>query len=141
MKSLQPQNILLYDGICVLCNRAVQFLIKADKKDILQFAPLQGDFAKTVDLPSVDNPEMLQTVVYLSRHKTEKERIYVCSDAVLNCLFDLGGLWKSVVIFKIVPRCLRDFMYHFIAMRRYSWFGKYDSCILPEVDFQDKFLT
>lgn len=141
MKSLQSQNILLYDGICVLCNRAVQFLIKADKKDTLKFAPLQGDFAKTVNLPFVDNPEMLQTVVYLSRHKTEKHRIYVCSDAVLNCLFDLGGLWKSVVLFKIVPRRFRDFIYQFIAMRRYTWFGKYDACILPDDDFRDKFLT
>ena len=119
----KDQNIVFFDGVCVLCNGFVKFITKRDKDHSIKFASLQGRTA--IDLNVSPDRENLKTIVYLKGNKKRYN-----SDAVLEIFSDLKGIWTLVNIFKIVPRPLRDLIYKFIAKNRYKFFGKTDTCSL-----------
>ena len=132
----QDQGIVFYDGVCGLCDRWVRFILKRDKHRTLRFAPLQGEAAKT----RKDLPAELRTVVLVVRPGTVNEQIFMRSDAALRLLDHVGGFWRILSWLRIVPRPIRDWVYDFIAQRRYRWFGKFESCPLPPPEWQDRFL-
>lgn len=118
-------NIIFFDGYCVLCNGFVDWLIHFDKYHMLHFASLQGSTAKaflTTDL--VKNQD---TVIF----KSGNGSLSFKSEAVLNILHELGGIWKLFKLFKIIPIGIRDMIYDFIAEHRFKWFGKNISCRIP----------
>lgn len=127
-------QIIFFDGVCVLCNSFVDFVMRNDRERFFQFAPLQGDTAKTT-LPAelTDKPV---TVVLWSQGQS-----FVRSDAALMILQQLGGAYALLRIFWIVPAPLRDLVYRIVASQRYSWFGKKDSCRLPTPEERERFLT
>lgn len=130
----QQDRILFFDGVCHLCNRLIDFLILRSKhRPQMKFASLQGSTAaKYLTSMEIQN---LNTVIYLREGK-----LYQRSSAILYAMIDLGGLWKGFAIFFLVPIFLRNWIYDFVAKNRYSWFGKRDSCRLPNSEERDRLL-
>jgi predicted DCC family thiol-disulfide oxidoreductase YuxK len=133
--------IILYDGVCGLCNRLVQFLLKHDREGHLRFASLQSDFAaKVLGRHGID-PKDLDTVQVVVKYDQPDERVLQRSDAILRAGRELGGFWgASASVGKVVPRPLRDLVYRFVATNRYRVFGKYDTCMLPDANQRSRFL-
>jgi predicted DCC family thiol-disulfide oxidoreductase YuxK len=133
--------IILYDGVCGLCNRLVQFLLKRDKEGRLRFASLQSDFAgKVLSRHGIDATD-LDTVQVVENYDQPGERVLQRSDAILRAGRELGGFWgASSAVGGVVPRALRDLVYRFVATNRYRVFGKYDTCMLPDPDQRSRFL-
>lgn len=128
-------RVLFFDGYCSLCNGLVDWLVRRDKGNRLQFASLQGETAKT-HLPSAFRTTGdVDTVLYMREGK-----IFERSTAILHLLMDLGLPWALVAVFFIVPRFLRDFIYRRVANNRYRWFGKRDTCRIPTLAEKNKFL-
>jgi predicted DCC family thiol-disulfide oxidoreductase YuxK len=137
---LQTNPIILYDGVCGLCNRLVQFLLKRDIHDRIRFASLQSEFAGKVLRRHGADPDDLDTVYVIEDYETANERLLARSDAVLNIVQELGGFWKVAGWGKILPRPIRDALYKLVARNRYRVFGKYDTCMIPEPRYRKKFL-
>ena len=127
--------VLLFDGVCNLCNGTVQFVIKRDPEAKFRFAALQSEVGqallKKFELPQDD---------YDSFVFVEGERFYLRSTAALKVLKGLRGLWPLLYGLVIIPRPIRDFFYNWIAKNRYRWFGKKDQCMIPTPDLQKRFL-
>ena len=119
-----PKSILFFDGVCGLCNRVVDFLMGVDHQQQLHFAPLQGRTAAAL-LPE-NTRIQLKSVVFFQNGKS-----YEQSDAVLAAIAQVGGYWRCSIIFRLVPRSIRNWAYDVIANHRYSWFGKKETCRLP----------
>ena len=133
--------ILFYDGVCGLCNTLVQFLLKHDKRGRLRFASLQSDFAEKVLHRHGFDPKDLDTLHVVENYEQPDERLLQRSDAVLRAARELGGHWSVLAAMaKIVPRFLRDIAYRFVAQNRYSVFGKYETCMLPDPNQRSRFL-
>jgi len=127
---------VFFDGVCVLCNRAVQFLIRHDRNKRLRFAHLNSAHGRT----RAAQPRITRTptdTVLLWSHG----RFLTRSDAAIAILRELGGVWKTAALFRIVPRFVRDAMYDLLARNRYRWFGRYDECPLPSPGLRDRLLT
>jgi predicted DCC family thiol-disulfide oxidoreductase YuxK len=133
--------IIVYDGVCGLCNRLVQFLLKRDKQGRLRFASLQSDFAAKVLQRHGIDPKDLDTLHVIENYEQPGERVLQRSDAILRAGRELGGFWSaSAAATKVIPRALRDVIYRFVARNRYRVFGKYDTCMLPEPNQRSRFL-
>jgi predicted DCC family thiol-disulfide oxidoreductase YuxK len=135
MTDILPSRLILFDGVCNLCNASVQFIIAHDPQARFSFTSLQSDGGQHVlngfKLPNVD----FDSFVYIRDGK-----VFQRSSAALHVLNDLGGLWKIMYVFIIVPRPLRDWVYDLIARNRYKWFGKKESCMMPTPDLKKRFL-
>jgi len=132
--------IILYDGVCGLCNRLVQFVLKRDKKDIFRFAALQSSFARTLLAKHGYDAGDLNTVYVVLDPGGAAERLLCKSGAIAFILEQLGGIWRMLAAFHIVPRMFRDLAYDLVARFRYPVFGKYDACPLPTSKDRAKFL-
>lgn len=134
-----PANpILLYDGICGLCNRLVQFVLKRDARGHFRFASLQSDFASGILRQQDLDPDDLDTVYFVEE---PGQRLTARSDAVISVLRELGGFWRAAaVLLRALPKSLRDWGYDVVAHNRYRIFGKHDTCLLPEEKYRDRFL-
>ena len=140
-ESHEPNPILLYDGVCGLCNRLVQFLLKRDKQARLHFASLQSEFAERVLTRHGIDPKDLDTVQVVVNYERPDERVLGRSDAILRAGGELGMPWNVLAgIARVVPRALRDVVYRFVARNRYHVFGKYDTCMLPDPNQRHRFL-
>ena len=127
------QPIVFFDGVCGLCNRAVDVLLRADRRHVLIFAPLQGETARRLLQIAPDTP--FDTVVLLDatgRHEKSNAALRICRH--------LGGWWRLWLVCYVVPEALRDAVYSFIARHRYAWFGQRDSCRLPTPQERARFL-
>jgi predicted DCC family thiol-disulfide oxidoreductase YuxK len=132
---MNSTSLILFDGVCNLCCGWVQFLIRVDKKERFKFAALQSDAGKRVLTGLGLASESPETVIYLRGN-----RYFYASTAVLEILHDIGGAWKIVSLFRLIPRCIRDSVYRFIASRRYKFFGKKSSCMLSIPENEKRFL-
>lgn len=127
--------ILLFDGVCNLCNRSVQWVLKRDKRGIFRFAALQSEVGRAL-LAQANLPvDALDTVVLIHRG-----RAFSRSDAALEVARLLGMPWSFAVVFKVVPRSWRNACYDWIARNRYRWFGKEETCWLPNPIWKNRFL-
>ena len=137
----EPHPIIFYDGVCGLCNRLVQFLLKRDRHGRLKFASLQSDFAARILARHGIDPRDLDTLHVVMNHETAEERVLNRSDAVLRACRELGGVWMVfAAIARVIPRGLRDAAYRFVARNRYRVFGKFEACMLPDPSQQNRFL-
>lgn len=134
-------SIILYDGVCGLCNRFVRFVLKRDKRDAFRFASQQSEFAANILRRHGINSEQLDTVYLVIDYEQSTERLLARSDAAAEILSQLGGIWRlSAGMMRLFPRALRNWIYNLIARKRYQMFGKYESCPLPEPKDRRKFL-
>ena len=139
MESSNP--IVLYDGVCGLCNRLVQFLLKRDTHARLRFASLQSDFAAKVLTRHGIDPKDLDTLHVVLNYERPDEQILNRSNAILRAGHELEGPWKILAaIAGIIPRPLRDRLYGLVARNRYRVFGKYETCMLPNPSQRSRFL-
>jgi predicted DCC family thiol-disulfide oxidoreductase YuxK len=136
----RTQPILLFDGVCGLCNRLVQFLLKRDVHDRLRFASLQSKLAASLLTKHGLDANDLDTVYLVVDHGETSERVLARSDAILYALDQLGGIWKLAAAGKLLPKGVRDAFYNLVARNRYRVFGKYDTCMLPEERHRKRFL-
>ncbi len=141
--SVTGEELVLYDGVCALCNNLVRFLISIDRSGQLYFAPLQGETAQTVferhpNLTS--DPSDSRTIIYVRNFGDEDETVSLRSEAVADVFGDLGGFWWLIGQFRWIPRPIRDGVYRFVASNRYDWFGQYDECPLPPPEVRSRFL-
>ena len=128
-------QILLFDGVCNLCNAAVQYVIRHDKKKTIKFASLQSPFGRKVLTEKYRDTSTLKTFIYI-----KNEEVLTKSSAFLTLMKDLGGIQQTAIVFWIIPRFLRDALYDFIATKRYAVFGKKESCYLPSPELEDRFI-
>ncbi|MCE4049662.1 MULTISPECIES: thiol-disulfide oxidoreductase DCC family protein [Bacillaceae] len=126
--------VILFDGVCNLCNSAVQFIIKRDPAAYFTFAPLQEEKGKELLTP-FKKDLTINSVILI-----ENGRLYEKSAAALQICLHLQGAWKLAYIFKIIPSFIRDPIYDYVAKNRYKWFGKKDHCMLPTKDTKRRFL-
>jgi predicted DCC family thiol-disulfide oxidoreductase YuxK len=127
--------VILFDGVCNLCNASVQFIIKHDKKKVFKFASLQSEFGKRVIAKYDLANKNIDSVMLL-----ENNTVQLKSTAALQIARRLSGLYSVLYIFIIVPGFMRDSVYDFIARNRYSWFGKQESCMIPKPELKKLFI-
>lgn len=128
------ERIILFDGVCNLCNKSVEFIIKRDPTGTFKFASLQGEFGQNL-LKTHGLSADINSIVLI-----ENKSIYVKSTAALRVCTHLKGLWKMLSVFLVVPPFIRDRLYEWIANNRYKWFGKKDHCLLPLPEWKGRFL-
>jgi len=129
------KKIIFYDGHCNLCNGFVNAIIKLDKKNIFLFAPLNGNHAKNLLKKNNIKNTTVDSVVLFNNNSISYK-----SKAVIEILISLGGIYRVLVITKIIPRAILDWIYDIVAKNRYSWFGHQDSCMVPDKKIISKFL-
>lgn len=128
--------IILFDGVCNFCNDTINTIINLDQKGVFKFAPIQSEIGQRY-LEMYGHPKNdLSTVVLVC-----DGRLYTKSDAALQTFKHLGGWWRFLRIFTVVPRPFRNIVYNFIAKNRYKWFGKKESCMIPTPEVQARFLA
>ena len=126
------KKVVLFDGVCGMCNRSVNLLMSIDKGNLLLFSPLQGEFAAR---EAKEDTEDLDTILFFDNGK-----IYKRSTAVLRILTQLGGVWSIARIFLLFPSIVRDAVYRLIANNRYKWFGRREQCMIPSQELRERFL-
>jgi predicted DCC family thiol-disulfide oxidoreductase YuxK len=129
------ERIMLFDGVCNLCNGAVQFVIRNDSTNQVKFASLQSESAARLLEPFGVNPSNLQTFVLL-----EGGQMFTKSDAALRLARALRAPWAWLFPLVYVPRPIRDVVYDIVARNRYAWFGKQESCWVPTPELRVRFL-
>lgn len=135
MKMNLDKPIILFDGVCNLCNASVQFIIKRDSKEYFLFSSLQSDAAQAILLQyKLENLDF-NTIILL-----EDGIIYDKSTAILKIMRKLSGFYKLGYLFIVVPKFIRDFVYKIISKNRYKWFGKRDSCMIPTEELKLRFI-
>lgn len=133
-----PQNkkIILFDGVCNLCNSSINYVIDKDKNDEFLFLALQSDLGKELQSYLGISPDNLDSIILY----IPNEAYYIKSTAALKIMTHFSGLWKLMSIFNIIPTKLRDVIYDLVAKNRYKWYGKQLQCRVPTPELKSKFL-
>jgi predicted DCC family thiol-disulfide oxidoreductase YuxK len=129
------KQIILFDGICNLCNGFVRFVIRRDKNSIFKFASLQSDIGQEMLMRLGLPKNEFESFVLI-----QGNNYYLKSTGILKMLRELSGIWRIFYVFILVPRFARDFLYDIIAKSRYKIFGKQDACMIPTAELQQRFL-
>jgi len=127
--------VLLFDGVCNLCNASVQWILKRDRKGVFKFAALQSDTGQELLRQFGFSEKNFDTVVLVT-----DGRIFTRADAALEIVQRIGGLWSLLAVFKIIPRPIRNTIYDWVARNRYRWFGKTEECMLPRPEWKERFV-
>ena len=140
-KTSGANPIILYDGVCGLCDRLVRFTLQRDTNGRFRFASLQSNFTARILQRHALDPHDLNTVYLVEDCDRPGERLLARSDAVVSILRQLGGAWRvTAALLRVVPMWLRDWGYKIIARNRYRIFGRSDTCLLPDAKYRDRFL-
>ena len=133
-----PENkkIILFDGVCNLCDSAVQFVINHDKKDVFRFVSIQSELGQEILKHIGVNPANIDSVVLYEPGIA----YYYKSAAALQIAKNLGGLLHFGTIFKIIPTGISNLLYDYVAKNRYKWYGKKEQCMIPTEELKSKFL-
>jgi predicted DCC family thiol-disulfide oxidoreductase YuxK len=129
------KKIILFDGVCNLCNRSVTYVIQRDKKDVFRFAALQEAAGQALIATHGIDTSQTDSVILV-----DGEKVYVKSTAALKIARHLGGGYPLLYGFMIVPNFIRNWVYDYIAKNRYKWYGKKESCMIPTPELKAKFL-
>lgn len=133
-----PENkkIILFDGVCNLCNQTVLRIIKLDKKDVFRFTSLQSETGKEIiDYLKIDTTKVDSIILF-----EPNQAYYLKSTAALKIFGNFGGIWEVSKFLLFFPSFIRDFVYDIIAKNRYKWFGKKNQCMIPTPELLSKFL-
>jgi predicted DCC family thiol-disulfide oxidoreductase YuxK len=131
----KDQKIILFDGVCNLCNGAVTYIIKRDKKNVFKFAALQSEIGQQLISKFNIDTSKVDSIIFI-----DGEKHYTKSSAVLHIAKQLSGAYPLLFGFMVVPKFIRNSVYDYIAKNRYKWFGKKESCMIPTVELKSKFL-
>lgn len=129
-------SVLLFDGVCNLCNTSVKWVLLRDKKGEFKFAAIQSEAGQSLLKSFGLENQPLESVILISGRQA-----YIKSDAAIKVASKLGGIWTIALVFRLVPRPVRDAIYDWVAKNRYRWFGKQEQCLLPQPEWKDRFLN
>ena len=130
------KKLILFDGVCNLCDASVQYIIKHDKKDVFRYAALQSEVGeKIIKKFEIDRNKIDSILLY-----SEVDGIYYKSTAALKIASKLGFPRNLMVVFFIIPAFIRNWVYEYIARNRYKWYGKKEECMIPSPELKSKFL-
>lgn len=132
---METSKIILFDGVCNLCNSSVQKVIKNDSKNVFKFASLQSGFGQRFLNENQLNSEEFDSIILI-----DGNQFYTLSDAALRIGKELKGIYKISSFLLWIPKFIRDGVYRIISKNRYRWFGKQNSCWIPTKELQDKFI-
>ncbi len=132
----KDKKIVLFDGVCNLCNSFINKIIALDKNDSFRFASLQSDIGIAIQEHLQLDPSKLDSVILYEPGKAH----YHKSTAALKIMKEFGGAWRLMQVFMILPKFIRDAGYNVVAKYRYKWFGEKDSCMMPTPELKAKFL-
>lgn len=127
--------VLLFDGVCNLCNASVQWVLLHDKKGVFKFAALQSETGQALLRQHGLDGQNFNTVVLV-----DQNRALLKSDVPLEITHKLGGFWQLFSVFKIIPKSIRDLVYDWVARNRYKWWGRRESCMLPRPEWKGRFV-
>jgi predicted DCC family thiol-disulfide oxidoreductase YuxK len=140
-QSVAPSHqVLLYDGFCGFCNNSVQMILRSDRRGTMRFAALQSAYGEAVKSRHPELNDVDSLVLVERSPNSDQERVFIRSEAALRIAAYLGGWWKFFLIFRTLPRAVRDFYYDMFARYRYKLFGKYDSCLVPPPEVRARFI-
>ena len=137
MEMNENNKIILFDGVCNLCNSSVQYVIRRDKSNAYRFAALQSEIGKKlveqrgIDTSQIDSIILIEPGV----------AYYTKSTAALKIAQSFGGVWQLTSVFEWIPEKIRDWVYDYIAKNRYKWYGKKEVCMVPSPENNERFLT
>lgn len=135
-KTAPHKKIILFDGVCNLCNSAVQFVIQHDTKDVFRFVAIQSHLGQEIiKYIGIDTKKTDSIILY-----EPGIAYYYKSNAALQIAQNLGEIFYLVTLFRIIPTGIRNQLYDYIAKKRYKWFGKKESCMIPSPELKAKFL-
>ena len=137
---MRGRHVILYDGVCGLCNRLNRFVLARDPRGVFGFATLQSRFAREFLMRHQRDPSDLDTLYLIAHYGTEWQAIHAKSRAVLFILKELGGPWGMAALLGVLPAFLLNAVYGLVARLRYRIFGRYDSCPLPPPEWRDRFI-
>ncbi|MDA8714388.1 DCC1-like thiol-disulfide oxidoreductase family protein [Flavobacteriales bacterium] len=127
--------IILFDGVCNLCNSSVRRIIKKERNPIFKFASIQSDFGQNILIQYNKDPKKMDSIVLV-----KNKRIYEKSRAIFRIAFQLKMPYPCIYIFWLIPYFARDWVYDIIAANRYKWYGKSEECWIPTADLSDRFI-
>ena len=130
---ISNQKVVLFDGVCNLCQRSIKYIIKYDKKQSLKFASLQGEYAKKMLHPT--DHKNLGSILYF-----DSKELNTKSTAIIKLCNVLGGWHKILLLGYLLPKFFRNMFYDVIAQNRYKWFGRHEHCMVPTKDLKNRFL-
>lgn len=137
MSKINLHKIILFDGVCNLCNGFVQFVIKKEKKNTFQFAALQSEIAQNLLKEYGLSSNKIDSIVLID---VQKQKASTESSAALLIMKELKGFYSWLYVFIVLPKFFRDAVYKLVAKNRYRWFGKEESCMIPSAELKEKFL-
>ena len=132
----QERDIILFDGVCNLCNGAIQFIIKRDKADRYRFAALQSELGKQLTSERHIDTEKIDSIILIEPGKA----YYIKAAAALKIGKQFGGLWKGLGLLEWIPPVISNGIYDIVARNRYRWFGRKEQCMIPTPELKQKFL-
>ncbi len=132
----KDKKIILFDGVCNLCDKSVQFIIKHDKKDIFRFVAIQSSLGQEIVNYIKINVTKIDSIILYE----PSVAYYYKAEAALRIAKKLGGIISIVSVFLILPKSFLNLFYDYIAKNRYKWYGKKESCLIPTPDLKSKFL-
>jgi predicted DCC family thiol-disulfide oxidoreductase YuxK len=133
-----PENkkIILFDGVCNLCDKSVHFIIKHDKNDVFRFVALQSDLGKKIIKHIGINTTKTDSIILYQPGMA----YFYKAEAALKIAKELGGIYIVLSLFSVLPNSLSNLVYDWIAKNRYKWYGKKDECMIPSPELKAKFL-
>lgn len=132
----KDKKIILFDGVCNLCNSSVQFIIKKDKKDVFRFVALQSELGQKITTHIGVNSSNIDSFLLYEPGNA----YYYKAEAALKITSALGGLYGLLSIFNYFPKQISNYIYDYVARNRYKWYGKKESCMIPTPEIKSKFL-
>jgi predicted DCC family thiol-disulfide oxidoreductase YuxK len=135
MVSPLPEPLILFDGVCNLCNAWVKFVVRHDRAGIFRFAPQQSSVGRALIGERMGGFQQLFSVILIAG-----DSVYTESDAVLEICARFGPPLSWIALLRFIPRRLRDACYRFVVRHRYQWFGKTDTCQVPSADIRARFI-
>lgn len=136
----ETHSLVLYDGVCGLCNATVDFLIRHDRRDRLRFASLQSQAGQAIVKRHGGDPDILSTLYLVAKYGEEDESVRVRAKAVFYALHAIGGIWSIPALFRFVPGFLLNIVYRLVARFRYRIWGKLEQCRMPTPETRAKFI-
>jgi len=132
----RDKKIILFDGVCNLCDSMVQYVIRHDKKDVFRFAALQSEIGQQILKYTGINKKNIDSIVLYEPGKA----YFYKSSAAIEIAKELGGVFSIAGIFRVIPKGLRNIIYDYVARNRYKWYGQKQECMIPTPELKAKFL-
>ena len=133
-------HLLLYDGVCGLCNRVLQFVLEHDHRAVFRFAPLQSATGKAMVERCGGNPRELTSFYVFANYRTSTSQVFTKSEATLFVAGELGWPWRLALLMRVVPTAILNRVYDAISRTRYHFFGRLERCLAPRPEFQHRFI-